>query len=135
MPAPEEVVRGLFAAFAARDADAAVALCDPEVRFWPEGTGGIAAREAPYQGLDGMRRYFADVAQHWRALTVTPGDLRVAGDAVVVFGRVEGTTATGGDLEVPVIYVFKLRAGRLLSGRVVATSAEAAAVAAADGPA
>lgn len=130
---PRETVRGLFAAFAARDAEAALALCDPALEWFPEGTASHRGRTMPYRGHEGMRLYFADVAAVWDELTVDPGELRVAGNGVIVFGTVRGRLRGEADvLERPVIYVFKLQDGRLRSGRVAATAAEAAAVV--DGP-
>jgi ketosteroid isomerase-like protein len=126
----EDVVRALFDAFGRRDLDAALALAHPDVEFWPQGTAQRAQRTAPYRGYDGLRQYFADVAQHWDELRLEPGELRVAGDGVVAFGTAVGRPA--GDEEEqrqPVIWLFKLREGRILHGRVVATAAEALAAA------
>lgn len=128
---PRVTVRALFDAFAARDVDAALALCDPALDWWPEGTGARSGRTMPYRGLDGMRGYFADVAAVWEELVVLPGELRVAGNGVIVFGTVRGRLRDEAEvLERPVIYVFKLREGLLRTGRVVGTAAEADQVAA-----
>jgi ketosteroid isomerase-like protein len=126
----EEVIRALFDAFARRDLDAALALAEPDVEFWPEGTAQRAERTAPYRGHDGIRQYFDDVAAVWDELRVEPGELRVAGDGVVAFGTATGRPV-GSDDEVgqPVIWLFKLRGGRVQHGRVVATAAEALAAA------
>lgn len=117
----DESVRAFFAAFSRRDVDAAVALVCEDMELWPEGTAERAGRTEPYRGEEGIRRYFADVEAGWDELVVEPGELRVAGDGVVVFGNVRGRA---GDivLEVPVIWVFKLRDGRLHRGRVVTTA-------------
>ena len=128
---PRDTVRGLFAAFADRDAEAALALCDPALEWWPEGTGSRSGRQMPYRGHEGMRLYFADVAAVWSSLTIEPGELRVAGNGVIVFGTVRGRLRGEDDvLERPVIYVFKLQDGRLRSGRVAATAVEATKLAA-----
>jgi uncharacterized protein len=123
-------VRALFDAFARRDVDRALALVDPAVEFWPQGTAERTRRTEPYRGPDGLRRYFADVAAVWDELWVDPSDLRVAGAGVVAFGTAHGRA---GDEEMhrPVIWVFKLRGERLAYGRVVATAAEALAMASA----
>jgi uncharacterized protein len=126
----EEVIRALFDAFARRDLDAALALTQPDLEFWPQGTAQRAERTAPYRGHDGLREYFADVAAHWDDLRVEPGELRVAGDGVVAFGTAVGRPAGAEeDVSQPVIWLFKLRDGRVLHGRVVATAAEALAAA------
>ena len=56
-----EVVKAIFAAFAARDVEAVLALADPDVEFTAV-TGEDAGRTEPYRGHDGMRQYFRDVA-------------------------------------------------------------------------
>jgi ketosteroid isomerase-like protein len=122
----QEIVTALFAAFSERDVEKAIALSDPEGELWLEGTAGRTGRSGPYRGAEGLREYFADLGRVWEEITVMPGDLRVAGGGVVSFGRVRiraiGETET---VELPVIWVFKLRNSRVLSARVVATAAEA----------
>lgn len=122
---PAEVVRGLFEAFADRDVERVLAAVDAEVEFWPEGTARRRGRGEPYRGHAGMREYLDDVAGVWERLEVRPGELRGVANAVVAFGVALGRTHAGEDVEVPVIWVFKLREGRILSGRVVETASEA----------
>jgi ketosteroid isomerase-like protein len=133
MPSAEEVVREVFAAFARRDLPALLASCAPDVEFWPEGTGEQAGRSRaePYRGHTGLAQYLADVAAVWERLEVDPRDLRVAGAGIIAFGRASGRTRAGDEVEVPVIWVLKLRGGLLSFGRVVRTEAQAEAVAAA----
>ena len=56
-----EVVKAAFAAFAARDLEAALALADADIEFSAV-TGDHAGRADPYRGHDGLRQYFRDVA-------------------------------------------------------------------------
>jgi ketosteroid isomerase-like protein len=128
MDSSEQIVRALYYAFARRDVDAAIALADPSLEFWAQGTGERAARTTPYRGHEGLREYFADVAEQWDELTVEPDDFRFAGSGVIVFGRARGR-AGDDTLDVPVIWVWKLRGGRVAYGRAVATAAEAAELA------
>jgi ketosteroid isomerase-like protein len=119
------LVRALFAAFAARDVEAALRLVDPKADFWPQGTAEAAGQTEPYRGHDGLRQYFADVEEHWRELEIHPGELRVAGTGVVSFGTARGVRRDGTVMDVPVIWTFKLRQGRVIRARVVTTAAEA----------
>jgi ketosteroid isomerase-like protein len=105
--------------------EAAVALTDPDAELWPEGTAAGLGREEPYRGHDGMREYFADVERAWRSLEVHPGELRSVATAVIAFGTAYGVRHDGTIVELPVIWTFKLRDGLLLSGRIVATAAQA----------
>jgi ketosteroid isomerase-like protein len=121
-----EIVRELFAAVSRRDPEAVVALVDTDGEFWPVGTAEQTGRSEPYRGHAGIREYFADIAAVWEQFVLEPGELRVAGDGVVSFGtvtvRAVGTSETA---EISVIWVFKLRDGKVLSCRVVKTAAEA----------
>lgn len=121
-----DLVRALFDAFAARDGDAAIALVAENFEFWPQGTAERLARVEPYRGHAGLREYLADVARVWDELVVEPGHLRVAGGGVVAFGTARGRHAgETTEIEVPVIWVFKVADGEICSVRVVPTAAEA----------
>ena len=82
-----EVVKASFAAFAARDLEAVLALSAPDVEFIAV-TGEHAGRTEPYRGHDGLRQYFRDVAAVWEELRLTPREFRAAGDRILVTGRV-----------------------------------------------
>jgi ketosteroid isomerase-like protein len=104
-----DIVQQLFDAFNARDLPAALSLLRPEIVFEPV-SGAVLNDGEPYRGHAGMRRYFADVQEHWRELTVHPVHLRAAGDAVVALGHVSGSAA--GSLEdAPTTWVFKFNDG------------------------
>lgn len=119
-------VQALFAAFSARDLDASVALCAEDMTFWPQGTAEAVGRDAPYAGHEGMRRYLEDVEAVWESLEIRTDSTRVAGRGVIAFGRATGTTKEGRVLDVPVIWVVKLRDdGRIASVRAVSTAEEA----------
>ena len=123
---PEGVVRGLFAAFAARDAEAAVRLSHPGVSLYAEPTARLADRQEPYRGHDGIRRYFADVEQVWASFEVSPADWRVAGTGVICFGTAEGRPRDGEPTgPMPLFWVFQLRDELIVSCRVAHTASEA----------
>ena len=133
MSPAEQTVRDLFAAFSARDAEAALALVHPDVEFWAEPTADLAGRAEPYRGRDGFRAYLADVERVWDEFAVDPQDFRVAGTGVIAFGVAEGRPKDAGHDErqrIPVIWVFRLADGLVVFCRVARTAAEAAALAA-----
>ncbi len=127
-----DVVREVFAAFAARDAERVVAVLDPDVVFIAV-TGGVVGRTEPYRGYEGMREYFRDVGRVWDELVLTPREFEQVGDMILVTGRVSARSpsrmisgSTG--------WVWRVRDGRVVYGRVYASAAEAVeAVRAADG--
>jgi ketosteroid isomerase-like protein len=120
-----ETVDALFAAFSARDVEAGLRVTTDDISFWPEGTAEEIGREAPYEGLAGMRRYFADVEAAWTSLEIRADSTRVAGQGVIAFGRARGTTVNGREVDVPVIWVIKMRDGLVASVRAVSTAEEA----------
>lgn len=115
-----QLVRALYEAFARRDVDAVVALIDPACEFRPFGTSNLTGRDEPYIGPEGIRRYFADVDEHWDELVIEPLDFRSAGTSVIVFGNVRGSSAEG-RLETQATWIWKLRDGLAIDGRVFPT--------------
>jgi ketosteroid isomerase-like protein len=121
-----EIVKAMFAAFAARDLQMVLALADPEIEFTAV-TGEHAGRTDPYRGHDGLRAYFRDVAEVWEELRLTPREFRAAGDLVLVTGKVSarsrGRTVTGSTG-----WIWQVRDDKVVYGRVYASAADAIAV-------
>ena len=120
-----EVVKAMFAAFASRDLEAVLALADPDIELTAV-TGEHAGRTDPYTGHDGMRQYFRDVASVWEELRLTPREFRVAGDLILVTGKVSARsrsrTVTGSTG-----WIWGLRGGKVAYIRVYASAADAVA--------
>jgi ketosteroid isomerase-like protein len=120
-----EVVKAMFAAFAARDLETVLTLADPDIEFTAV-TGELAGRTDPYRGHEGMRAYFRDVAEVWEELRLTPREFRPAGDLVLVTGKVSARSrvrtvsgSTG--------WIWKVRDGKVVYGKVYASAADAIA--------
>lgn len=96
MPADDDValVRAVFAAFAARDIDAALPLMTADVRLELETTGRFAGRHEPYVGHDGARDYFGDLIRVWDKVELIPEVWETAGERVVVHGRARAQIGT-----------------------------------------
>jgi ketosteroid isomerase-like protein len=118
-----DVVRRMFAAFAERDLEAMLREMDEDVEFLPV-TANLTTGGVPYKGHDGIARYMEDVEGVWPQLRIYPGELTPVGEAVVALGRVR---ARGGGMIIdrPTGWVFKMRAGRILRGRVYGSREEA----------
>ena len=101
-----DIAQRLFDAFNARDLDGTLALLHPDVVFEPV-SGAVLNDGEPYRGHEGMRRYFADVQDHWSELIVNPVHVRAAGNAVVALGHVSGAGAAGPLRNAPTTWVFK----------------------------
>src|ERR687898_1291198 len=117
-----EVVKAAFAAFAARDLQAVLALSRPDIELTAV-TGAHAGRTDPDRGHDGMRQYFRDVAAVWEELRLTPREFREEGDLILVTGKVSAhsrsRTVTG--------WIWQLRNGKVTFVRVYASAADAIA--------
>jgi ketosteroid isomerase-like protein len=120
-----DVVKEVYAAFAARDLERVEAVLDPDVVFVAV-TGGLIGRTEPYRGHEGMREYFTDVARIWDELVLTPREFEEVGDAILVTGRVSARSpsrmisgSTG--------WVWRVRDGLVVYVRVYASAAEAKA--------
>jgi ketosteroid isomerase-like protein len=120
-----DVVKEVYAAFAARDSERVLAVLDPEAVFIAV-TGDILGRTQPYRGHEGMREYFRDVARVWDELVLTPREFEEVGDQILVTGRVSARSpsrmvsgSTG--------WVWQVRDGLVVYARVYASAAEARA--------
>ena len=120
-----ELVKGMFAAFAARDLETVLSLADPEVELTAV-TGEHAGRTDPYRGHDGLRAYFRDVAAVWEELRLTPREFREEGGLILVTGKVSARsqrrTVTGSTG-----WVWRVRDGKVVYARVYASAADAVA--------
>ena len=120
-----EVVKATFAAFAARDLEAVLALSAPDIEFTAV-TGEHAGRTEPYRGHDGMREYFRDVAVRLGGAAPHPREFRASGDLILVTGRVSARsrsrTVTGSTG-----WIWRVRDGKVVYVRVYASAADATA--------
>jgi PAS domain S-box-containing protein len=116
------VVRRAFAAFAGRDLDTVLKLCDPDVMLRPHAaTAELTGREAPYSGHEGLRAYARDISEVWKSLELTPTAFRAAGQSVIVFGRADARSGTETNT-VYVLWVWQLRDGLITSVEVFQAS-------------
>jgi ketosteroid isomerase-like protein len=116
----------LFDAFNRRDAAAVTALCDERVEF-SSVTAEFAGRSEPYRGHQGLRQYFADVAQIWDELLVTANEVRTREDAILVVGHVYARSRQLGIRDIPAAWVWRLEGELLVEGAVYSGADEALA--------
>jgi ketosteroid isomerase-like protein len=117
------VVKAVFAAFAERDLEGVLELIDPEFEFTAV-TSDYAGRTEPYRGHEGVREYFRDVAVVWDDLRLTPREFREVGDSILVTGRVNARSPAR-IVEGSTGWIFRVRNGRVVYGRVYASAADA----------
>ena len=106
-----DVVRAIYAAFAARDLEGAIAFLSDDCELHLRGTQARIGREEPYRGHDGMREYYADVERTWEELVLFANDFRAIPGAVVVMGHVEGADR-GEPIKRNAVWTWKVERGQ-----------------------
>jgi ketosteroid isomerase-like protein len=125
------VVKAVFAAFGERDLERVIDLIHPEMEFTPV-TADLAGRTEPYRGHEGVREYFRDVSLIWDDLRLHPREFREVGDSVLVTGRVTARSPSR-IVDGSTGWVFRLRDGRVVYGRVYASAGDAERAVTGDG--
>jgi ketosteroid isomerase-like protein len=108
----ESPVRAFADAITRGDRDAAVAVCDPEIAF----LSVLAVSGRAYQGHDGIRQYFDDVASAWEEWRVEIHRVTAAPDGrvvIVMTMHVRGKES-GASLAEQTAHVWTVREGKLL---------------------
>ena len=108
----EEPVRRFAEAVTLGDADAAIAVCDPEVEF----LSILALGGRAYSGHDGVRQYFEDVESAWSDWTVDVERVFAGADGrVAIVMTMSGTgRESAAEFSNRIGHVWTLRDGKLL---------------------
>jgi ketosteroid isomerase-like protein len=120
-----EVVKATFAAFAARDLQAVLALSAPDIELTAV-TGDQAGRTEPYRGHAGVRQYFRDVASVWEELKLTPREFRAEGDLILVTGKASARSRSR-TVSGSTGWIWRVRDGKVTYIRVYGSAADAIA--------
>jgi ketosteroid isomerase-like protein len=117
LTAEAEIVRAIYDAFARRDVEALLSYVSPDCDLDLRGTAQLAGRSEPYRGHDGVRQYFADVAEQWEELVLHAEDFRVIPGSVIVIGHVTGKRE-GLDVSRSSVWTWRVANGRATSVKV-----------------
>lgn len=97
-------------AFNGMDIPGSLRLLDPAIQF----DHRLSELQGSYSGLDGVKGFFADVAEHFDSLTVDCPDVRDLGDRVLALGTTHLTgKGSGVETELPFAVVAEFRGGRM----------------------
>ena len=108
-----ELVREVFAAFAARDFDAITPVLDPELEIRPAIAG--SPEGVVYHGPEGMREFWTQVDAAWDEFLITADEFRDLEAKVLVLGRVHARGAGSGiELDTAAGWLAEVRDGRLV---------------------
>src|SRR4030095_15583752 len=115
-----EAVNTLFAAFGRRDFEAAVGVLDPSVEVHPAIVGGPEG--LVYRGLDGMRKFWADIDAAWAEFRITPEEFRELDGEILVFGRAFARGRESGiGIDAAAAWIVRLRQGKIVGFRSFST--------------
>jgi ketosteroid isomerase-like protein len=120
-----EILNAVFTAFAKRDVAGVLMHAADDIVFTPM-TADYAGRDEAYVGHDGIRDYFRDVSSVWDHITVTPTKFRQVGDTVLVTGKISAV-APGRLVAGSTGWIWRLRAGKIVYGRVYPSAGAATA--------
>jgi len=109
-----DLIRGIYAAFAAGDVPAVLAAFSPDI-VWNEAENSPWADGNPYRGPEAVvAGVFARIGGEWDGFAVMPQEFLDAGDTVVVLGRYGGTCkATGTQQETQMAHVWRIAGGKV----------------------
>ena len=118
MSANLDLIRGVYAAFAAGDIEAVLARMAPDIA-WHEAENFPYADRSPYLGHDEIvAGVFARLGSEWNGFAAVPDEFLDAGDAIVVLGRYRGACkATGRPLDAQMAHVWRVEDGKAVSFR------------------
>ena len=119
------VVQAIYAAFARRDLEGALAYMAPDCVIDLRGTADRIGRAEPYRGHDGMREYLADVEQVWEELVLHAEDFRAIPGSVIVMGHVDGRI-DGEPVRRNAVWTWRVSGGKATHVRVADTGPPAA---------
>jgi uncharacterized protein len=126
--APEnvQVVRRVFDAFVRRDVEAALEVMDADVEFSAPATQALVEKHVSYEGHDGVRDYFEDVARVWAELDVFLHEYHEVGDdRVLVVGRVRGRGTERQIVDEPAQWAWRIEGEKIVWGHVFTNREEA----------
>lgn len=94
--------------FNRNDIEGVLGLMDPEIRFEHR----MADLEGDFTGVEPVRGWFADIAQHFASWRIDCGDIRDLGDRVLALGTMRAIgKGSGVEAEVPYTVVAEFRNG------------------------
>ena len=101
-------MRAAITAMNRRDIDAVILGMDAGVRFEHR----LAALQGSFVGVEGVRRWFGDLADHFGAWQIDCDDIRDLGDRVLALGSIRATGRESGvETDVPLTAVAQFKDG------------------------
>src|SRR4029450_1857594 len=97
-----------------------------DVEFSAPATQALVDRQASYEGHDGIRDYFKDVARAWTTLDVFLHEYHEVGDdRILVIGRVRGRGAAKHIVDGPAQWAWRIEDEKIVWGHIFMDREEA----------
>ena len=118
-----QVVRSAVAAANCGDREAALRFVHPAIVI---DATRRAVNPTTYVGIEGIRRWFAEMREVWESFRLEPIELFDAHDRVLLIGRLAGKgKASGARVGRPLAGLWTVRNGRIVRGEIGYTAPEA----------
>ena len=123
MAANADAIKSGYEGFARRDMDAVMAIWNDDI-VWE----GPNAEELPgggtHSGKEAVAAMLGDIANNWDDFEAPADEFLEDGETVVVLGRLDARAkATGTEVKVPYVHVWRMRDGRASRVQVLTDTA------------
>ena len=124
-----DLIRSIYAAFAAGDMPAVLDALAPDV-VWNEAENFPYADHAPYHGPEAvLTGVFARLGSEWDGFAAIPQEYLDAGDTIVALGRYGGIyKATGKPIDAQMVHVWRIADGKVTGFQQYTDTLQAARV-------
>jgi uncharacterized protein len=123
MPSNVDVLRDGYEAFGRGDIGGITENFDEEIEFVGPNSQRMPGAGA-HRGRDAVAALLAGMRERWDDLTWTPDEFVSEGETVVVLGHMEGRAkATGTQVKVPFVHVWRMSGGKVTRGQALTDTA------------
>jgi ketosteroid isomerase-like protein len=118
-----EILRGAYAAFSRGDMEAVTDIWEADIEFVGPNSSRIPGAGA-HHGKAEVAPLFTGMRDRWEGLVLSPDEFVEQGETVVVLGHLEGRArATGTDVKVPFVHIWRMREGKAYRGQALTDTA------------
>lgn len=122
-----DILREAYRAFARGDMETVVATWDPAIEFDGPNSSRMPGA-GTHRGKADVARLFTGMRDRWDDLVLAPDEFIESGDTLVVLGHLEGRAkATGSQVKVPFVHVWRMSGGLVRRGQALTDTAVVAA--------
>ena len=119
-----DALRSGYEAFGRGDLPAVMELWHDDIEWEGPNHPGLPGA-GTHRGKDAVQNeVLGTIPQHWDEFRLTPDEFVDGGDTVVVLGHIEAKAkATGSDVKVPVVHVWRMRDGKVARAQTLSDTA------------